>query len=99
MGMSFGCGTGGDVRIYGLWRNRGLAGQLEGKEMIEMIVKEANDRLAVAAALLKNGYVVWFESRKEGKAYKQFVCASLQQKRGKRADATIGATDAGPGAG
>lgn len=48
--------------------------------MIEMVVKEVGDRLAIAAALLKNGYVVWFESRKDGKVSKQLVCAAELRK-------------------
>ena len=43
--------------------------------MIEIAVKETEDRLILARVLLKNGYRVWFENRKHGKITKPYVCA------------------------
>ncbi len=56
--------------------------------MIEMTVKEMSDRLAIASALLKNGYAVWFENRREGKGYRAFICAKFAQKQGSSLDDT-----------
>ena len=43
--------------------------------MIEIQIKDVNERASVATALVKNGYRVWYATRKTGKVSVVLLCA------------------------